>query len=75
MASPLDFSVSPNVIQVGPGVQSILNVTCKFKNSYLLQENENRQSNSKCTRSAGHLFSHLLIGRIKDSSILFSFIV
>ena len=35
-ASPIEFSVSPNVIKIGPSIQSILNVTAKFKNTYLL---------------------------------------
>jgi hypothetical protein len=36
-ASPLDFSAHPSVVKILKNQQVILNVTVKFKNSYMLQ--------------------------------------
>ena len=68
--SPIEFSVSPAVVKVGSEIHSILNVTAKFKNSYLLN-----MANPHTQKPASALFNHLLIGRIKETQVLFSFIV
>ena len=68
--SPIEFSVSPTVIKVGSEIHSILNVTAKFKNSYLLN-----MANPQARKPDPALFNHLLIGRIKETQVLFSFIV
>lgn len=37
-ASPIEFQIQPNMIKVNYNVHSFVNVTAKFKNSYLLNE-------------------------------------
>ena len=66
---------------MGPNAQALLNVTGKFKNSYLLQEQENKklQQDSgevkKKRKGKRETFNHLLVGRVKDTHIHFSFII
>ena len=52
--------------RVGASQQAVLNVSAKFKNSYLIEQKIDGK---------GEIYSHLLIGRIKDTPILFSFIL
>jgi len=47
-----------------------------MKNSYLLQQTENTSNSPKANKNQkSELFNHLLIARIKDTSIMFSFVV
>lgn len=64
------------MVKVNFNQHSFVNVTAKFKNSYLLNEDKNKQSEGK----APEVYSHMLVARLKDSigsksPIMFSYIV
>ena len=61
--------MTPNIIKVGTQAQSFLQVTAKFKNSYLMKPLETT------TKGKPEVYSHVLVARIKDSQIMFSYIV
>ena len=46
-----------------------------MKNSYLLEQNTKTSNTNKNNKKESEVFNHLLIARIKDTSIMFSFIV
>ena len=58
---------------MGPSQQALLNVTAKLKNSFLM-ENEEAPSHIR-KHLKKQVFSHLLIGRVKDTNMMFSFIL
>jgi len=55
-------------VKVPGGQNTILNVTVKMKNSFLLHKRPEGQNKPQ-------VFNHLLIARIKDTQIMFSFVV
>jgi len=70
--------MTPSSLKVGPTNQALLNVTAKFKNSYMLQEQENSKNleeSGRKTKGPTEMFNHLLLGRVKDTHIIFSFII
>lgn len=68
-ASPLELTASPSLVKVPGGQNTILNVTVKMKNSFLLHQRAEGQN------APPQVFNHLLIARIKDTQIMFSFVV
>lgn len=73
-ASPVEFLLQPNQVKINNAVQSFLNITAKFKNSYQLQEDQSDQKLQK-NKNKPEIYNHLLIGRIKDTHIMFSYVV
>lgn len=67
--------MAPNIIKVGNQMQSFLNVTAKFKNSYLMKNQEKNGGDNDSRRGKPEVYSHVLVARIKDSQIMFSYIV
>lgn len=70
-ASPIELSLSPATLKVGPSQQALLNITAKFKNSYMVNEWERESHKQK----GKEMFNHLLLGKVKDTNIYFSFVV
>lgn len=68
-ASPLELTATPSLVKVPGGQNTILNVTVKMKNSFLLHKRPEGQN------KLPQVFNHLLIARIKDTQIMFSFVV
>jgi len=68
-ASPLELTAQPSLVKVPGGQNTILNVTVKMKNSFLLHQRTEGENNKP------QVFNHLLIARIKDTQIMFSFVV
>lgn len=66
-ASPIEFILQPSSVKISNSMHSFLNVAAKFKNSYQLRQQEKS--------STSETFSHLLIGSVKDTKILFSYVV
>jgi hypothetical protein len=77
--SPIEFSIGPGAtLKLPPnGGVNTLNLSAKFKNSYqLLCLKAEKLSQGKKPQSARtEKYTHLLIGKIKDTQIMFSFII
>ncbi len=70
--SPIEFSPLPSTLKVPANQTGILNVAAKLKNSYQLA------ALSKPAESKGQRpekFNHLLIAKVKDTSLMFGFII
>ena len=74
--SPIEFSVGPGTsLKIAPnGGLNTLNLSAKFKNSYqLMCLKADKLGLGKKAKT--EKYSHLLIGKIKDTQIMFSFII
>jgi hypothetical protein len=60
----------PSTIKIAANSSSILNVVAKLKNSYQLASIGKDNGNNRAEK-----YNHLLIAKIKDTQIMFSFIV
>ena len=62
----------PSNIKIAANSSAILNVAAKLKNSYQLASigKDSNKSNNRPEK-----YNHLLIAKIKDTSIMFSFII
>ena len=69
-SSPIEFVSMPSTVKVAANSSAILNVVAKLKNSYQLaslgKDNEKQRAEK---------YNHLLIAKIKDTQIMFSFII
>jgi hypothetical protein len=73
MLSPIEFAATPSNLKIPANSQAILNISGKLKNSYQLaciKENENSKKQNKSEK-----YNHLLVAKIKDTSIMFSFFI
>jgi hypothetical protein len=69
--SPIEFQALPNSIKVAANTTAILNVAAKLKNSYqLANAGVEAKKNAKPEK-----YNHMLIAKIKDTQIMFSFII
>ncbi len=84
MMSPIEFSLNPGGVLKIPanGGTNTLNLTAKFKNSYQLlclkKEKEAMDNTAAMTArksAAAEKYTHLLIGKVKDTQIIFSYII
>lgn len=64
--SPVEFQAVPSGVKIQAGANGILNVSAKLKNSYQLAAKEEEPQEK---------YHHLLIGKVKDTQVMFSFIV
>jgi hypothetical protein len=60
----------PSSIKIAANTSSILNVVAKLKNSYQLASIGKEGQKSRAEK-----YNHLLIAKIKDTQIMFSFII
>ena len=79
--SPIDFSIAPGgVFKVPANGTNTLNLSAKFKNSYQLlclkhEKAALATAKSDSQRAKAEKYTHLLIGKVKDTSIMFSYII
>ena len=80
-ASPIELIAQPNTIRICANQQAVLNISARLKNSYLLQmkdeygSNGSNESTDKKKKNKNERFNHLLVGRIKDTNMMFSYLV
>ena len=74
-ASPIELVANPSTIKVGPDVQGLLNITAKFKNSFIIDQENFKDKKALKKINKKQFFSHLLIAKIKDTPLMFSFII
>ena len=66
----------PSNVKVSPNGTTILNIVAKLKNSYQLSSAKNdSEGESPKTPSRMEKYNHLLIAKVKDTYIMFSFII
>jgi len=70
--SPLEFAAMPNNVKVAANSTAILNIVAKLKNSYQLAS---LSSSGSATSGRAEKYNHLLIAKVKDTQIMFSFII
>ena len=77
--SPIDFTIAPGgVFKIPANGTNTLNLTAKFKNSYqllCLKAEKAALSSGKPDTPKAEKYSHLLIGKVKDTSIMFSYFI
>lgn len=80
--SPIDFQLGPGTTLKVPanGGTNTLNLTAKFRNSYQLfclkaEKNSLASGRKDTTLARPEKYTHLLIGKVKDTSIMFSYII
>ena len=75
--SPIEFVAVPANVKVPANGTAILNIAAKLKNSYQLanigKEQHAQPNHSRHPRP--EKYNHLLIAKVKDTQIMFSFIV
>lgn len=71
--SPIEFQAVPSTMKVAANGAAILNISAKLKNSYQLASISREQSVPSKPRS--EKYNHLLIAKVKDTQIMFSFII
>ena len=74
-ASPIELVANPSVVKIGSNVQGLLNITAKFKNSFIIDQENFKDKKLLKKINKKQFFSHLLIAKIKDTPLMFSFIV
>lgn len=65
----------PSNVKVAANGTTILNIVAKLKNSYQLSSMKNDQETESKTPQRAEKYNHLLIAKVKDTQIMFSFIV
>ncbi len=79
--SPIEFTPLPSTLKIPQNGVGILNVAAKLKNSYQLQALSRQSTNDSDTASSSsnnkkaEKFNHLLIAKVKDTSLMFGFII
>lgn len=79
--SPIDFTIAPGgTLKVPANGTNTLNLTAKFKNAYqllCLKAEKAALDSGKKEKLGGQSekYTHLLIGKVKDTSIMFSYII
>ena len=77
--SPIDFTIAPvGVFKVPANGTNTLNLTAKFRNAYhllCLKAEKAALSSGKQDTPKAEKYSHLLIGKVKDTSIMFSYFI
>ena len=71
--SPLEFVSMPSNVKIPANGSAILNIVAKLKNSYQLQS-ISRAEEAKAS-SRPEKYNHLLIAKVKDTQIMFHFII
>ena len=73
-ASPILFTVNPTIakFQASSTQTVMLNIQSKLKNSFFLGFEASRKANYK---HPIEMYSHLLIGKVKDTNMMFSFFI
>jgi hypothetical protein len=81
-SSPIEFTIGPGgqTLKLPPnGGLNNLNLTAKFKNAYQLlslkAERQNAQNGATPKQKQAEKYTHLLIGKVKDTQIMFSYII
>lgn len=69
-SSPIEFVAMPSTVKVAANSNTILNVVAKLKNSYQLASIGKDSGKQRAEK-----YNHLLIAKIKDTQIMFSFII
>jgi len=77
--SPCDLQCVPASAKIPSGGNAIVTITAKLKNSYQLammsKQNSKKSAEEEEKRSAKpEKYSHMLIGKVKDTQIMFPFI-
>ena len=73
--SPIEFTVSPSLVKVSANSTGILNVVSKLKNSYQLASARDTTEQQDGKKKKSEKYTHLLIGKVKDTQVMFSFII
>jgi len=64
----------PNTVKIGANSSAILNIVAKLKNSYQLA-NISKEGSADSMNAPVEKYNHLLIAKVKDSQLMFSFII
>jgi hypothetical protein len=72
--SPVEFTAVPNSIKIAANASAVLNIVAKLKNSYQLA-NISKDDSDSASSSPVEKYTHLLIARVKDTQLMFSFII
>lgn len=70
--SPIEFVAMPSNVKVPANGQAIVNIAAKLKNSYQLSSIGKEQPSRK---QKTEKYNHLMIAKVKDTQIMFSFII
>ena len=73
--SPIEFTAVPNSIKIAANSSAVLNIVAKLKNSYQLANISKEDSNPTSSTTPIEKYTHLLIAKVKDTSLMFSFII
>lgn len=73
--SPVEFSAVPNTIKIGANSSAILNIVAKLKNSYQLANISKEGGSDSGIVAPVEKYNHLLLAKVKDSQLMFSFII
>jgi hypothetical protein len=68
----VEFTAVPNSIKIAANSSAVLNIVAKLKNSYQLANIGKEESEPA---SPVEKYTHLLIARVKDTQLMFSFII
>ena len=73
--SPIEFTATPSSLKIPANGNGILNVATKLKNSYqLMNANKDEKTKSQSDNKA-EKYHHLLIAKVKDTQLMFSYII
>ena len=73
--SPVEFSAVPNTIKIASNSSAILNIVAKLKNSYQLANISKEGGSDSGVVAPVEKYNHLLLAKVKDSQLMFSFII
>ncbi len=65
----------PSALKIPVGATGILNIAAKIKNSYQMKQDSISTEEKKKTAGKAERYNHLLIAKVKDTQIMFGFIV
>jgi hypothetical protein len=77
--SPCDLQCVPATAKIPAGGSTIITMTAKLKNSYQLamlskQNSKKSEESPKTLHPKPERYSHMLIGKVKDTQLMFPFI-
>jgi len=74
-SSPIEFVAMPANVKVPSNGTAILNIAAKLKNSYQLANIGREAAKPHSRHPRPEKYNHLLIAKVKDTQIMFSFII
>jgi hypothetical protein len=73
--SPVEFTAVPNSLKIASNGSAVLNLVAKLKNSYQLASISSKDDSDSTSAAPVEKYTHLLIARVKDTQLMFSFII